>query len=41
VIVGKSAIKIDSSAWGMPLRLLAIVADAFGVYGAGRAFGWW
>lgn len=41
LIVGESAVKIDRSAWGLPLRLFAIVADALGIYGAGRVFGWW
>jgi hypothetical protein len=41
LVVGQSAGKLDRSAWGLPLRVLAIVADGLGVYGAGRAFGWW
>jgi hypothetical protein len=41
VILGESVGKIDRSAWGVPLRLLAIVADAAGVYGAGKAFRLW
>jgi hypothetical protein len=41
VILGESVGKIDRSAWGLPLRVLAVVADALGVYGAGKAFGWW
>jgi hypothetical protein len=41
VILGESAGKIDCSAWGLPLRLLAVVADILVVYGAGKLFGWW
>jgi hypothetical protein len=41
LVVGQSAGKLDRSAWGLPLRVLAIVADGLGVHGAGRAFGWW
>jgi len=41
VIVGEDPETIDRSAWGMPLRVLAIVADIVTVYLAGRAFGLW
>lgn len=41
VIVGESAGKIDRSAFGLPLRLISIVADGFGVYGGGKLLGWW
>jgi hypothetical protein len=41
VIVGGSARNIDRSAFGLPLRVLSIAADALGVYGAGKLFGWW
>jgi hypothetical protein len=41
LIVGESPLKIDRSAWGLPLRLLAILADGLAIYFAGRAFGWW
>jgi hypothetical protein len=39
VIVGESAGKIDRSAAGLPLRLVSIVADVAGVYGAGKLIG--
>jgi hypothetical protein len=32
LILGESAVKIDRSALGLPLRLLAVVADALAVY---------
>jgi hypothetical protein len=41
VIVGESASRIDRSLWGMPLRLLSIVADATAVYFAGVALKLW
>ena len=28
--------KIDRSAWGIPLRVLGMAADAFGVYAGGK-----
>jgi hypothetical protein len=41
VIVGESASKINRSAWGLPLRLLSVVADAAAIYFAGVTFNWW
>jgi hypothetical protein len=41
VIVGESVGKIDRSAWGLPLRVLAIVADALGVYAGGKLLKLW
>lgn len=41
VIAGESASKIDRSGWGMPLRLLSVVADVAAMYFAGVAFKWW
>lgn len=41
LIVGRSALTIDRSAWGLPLRLLAVVADALGAYGGGKLLGLW
>jgi hypothetical protein len=41
LIVGESAHAIDRSAWGLPLRILAVVADAFGIYAGGRLIGVW
>jgi hypothetical protein len=40
-IVGTSVGRIDKSAWGLPLRLLAVVADGLGVYAGGRLLGLW
>ena len=41
VIVGESASRLDRSAWGVPLRLLSVIADVAAVYFAGVAFNWW
>ena len=41
VIVGESAGRIDRSGWGIPLRVLAVVADGLAVYGGGKLFGLW
>jgi hypothetical protein len=41
LIVGGSPLTIDRSAWGLPLRLLAVVADALGAYGGGKLLGLW
>jgi hypothetical protein len=41
VIVGESVGKIDRSAWGFPLRVLALVADLLAVYGGGKLLKLW
>lgn len=41
LVIGESAASIDRSKLGLPLRLLAIFADALAVYTAGQVFGWW
>jgi len=40
-IAGTSVARIDKSAWGLFLRVLAVIADGLAVYFAGRAFGFW
>jgi hypothetical protein len=40
-VVGTSVVRVERSAWGLPLRCLAVVADAFAVYLGGQHFGWW
>ena len=40
-VIGVSVTKVDRSAWGLPLRLLGVAADATAVYFAGRAFKLW
>jgi hypothetical protein len=41
VLLGESARKIDRSAWGLPLRLLSLVADLSALYFVGAALGLW
>jgi hypothetical protein len=41
LLLGESPRKIDASVWGLPLRLLGVVADVLAVYFAGHAFKLW
>jgi len=41
LIIGTSPIKIDRSPWGIPLRVLGIVADGLAIHFAGGAFHLW
>jgi hypothetical protein len=41
LIVGTSPVRVDRSAWGVPLRILGVVADGLAIYFAGRAFHLW
>jgi hypothetical protein len=41
LVIGGSPLSIDRSKWGLPLRVLAIVADALAIYTAGQLFEWW
>jgi hypothetical protein len=40
-VMGTSVARINKSAWGFPLRVLAVIADASAVYFGGRALGLW
>jgi hypothetical protein len=41
LIIGESVVSIGRSAWGIPLRVVGIVADLLAIFFGGRAFGIW